>query len=315
MIRLLVLFILLAPLTVHAQNTDDNLAAIAQITYSDVTFQRDNTITPIALPSGATTPFGIGDTLRTDTTGRVWITLPDIGQVLMLPDSTVTLTVFNETTLSADVEGLVAFTFTNTAINLNLNTGDFTVTAPAAAFAIWNNPDTPDTIFVSDGEATINTIEQEEYTLKAGDGFNAAYEAVAELEPPLNEARLIASIAGCAGVIDTDDDENLLVRAGSAIDSLSMGAIPDGDTVEILAISANDLRYRVQYLSDFGWVEALAVETTCANLPILPVPYTEYFRTAIDITRAESNFLMPYYGPPLQDPWFYRFTSLDNVPD
>jgi len=45
------------------------------------------------------------------------------------------------------------------------------------------------------------------------------------------------------------------------------------------------------------------------------VPYTEYFRTAIDITRAESDFLMPYYGPPLQDPWFYRFTSLDNLPD
>jgi len=44
------------------------------------------------------------------------------------------------------------------------------------------------------------------------------------------------------------------------------------------------------------------------------VPYTEFFRRAVDIMTEESTMLAPYYGPPLEDPWFYRFTSLDNIP-
>jgi len=292
----------------RAQSTDR--AITLQVMFSGVEFQRAGTQVWLQLPVGAVSPMGPGDRIRTGENGRVRLSAATRADVLVMPSSDYRLIAYDGTTWQAEMTGFVVHRVLPSLEVFDLQAEDMAISTSSGVFATWTtDPDTP-TIAVASGTAMV-AADNTSIDIAAGEGFRPGYQQLAVMfeAQPYNEARLIALVSGCLGVVDTVQDDDLLVRNGTHFDALSMGALPDGSPVDLLGVSDSGLRFRVQYLSDFGWVESLAVETNCDDLPVYPTPYREFFRTVTNATPSELELLTPFYGPPLDDPWFYRFTS------
>jgi hypothetical protein len=308
----LLLVIMITGICFNGVLAQSERAAVLTVIAPGVEFQRTNTDQWFSLPAGAIAPMGNGDRIRTDDVGRAMIDFGQDSQALILPESDYRIQMYaeaDEFSWSAELTGFAVHQIDPTLGQFELVAADVTITSAVGRLATWTTDLQQPTLIVAQGQATV----EPDVTVQAGEGFRPGYDQAVEITADLlSEARLISQVAGCPGLVDTIDDENLLVRSGSAIDAPDMGAIPNGEAVALLGVSENDLRYRVQYLSDFGWVEALAIETDCTDLPVFPVPYQEFFRIIIDVTDDEADLLAPFYGPPFEDPWFYRFTSLPS---
>ena len=149
------------------------------------------------------------------------------------------------------------------------------------------------------------TTPDGDLTLPAGVGWRESRPPL-PLEPPLNAARLLAA-EGCPAQIITQTGENLRIRTGSSMTFLIMGALPDRSFTPVMGLNESGRWARIQFLSGFGWVERLAlIFTGCADLPRLAEVVQENNPTATNTTPQERELLLPFYGLPADNPWFYR---------
>ncbi|RMG77209.1 MAG: hypothetical protein D6711_02075 [Chloroflexi bacterium] len=291
-------------------------SAVLTVHYGVVEVRRAGTEAWFSVPRGAVMPFGEGDTIRTNETGRAMIHFDDDSGVLIIGNSLFQLNEFRQQVdntfhVRGYVEGITLHQYTLPLSLFEMATNELTVTQASQRFAIWAENDIADAVLSAEGELSLIQDEQS-YTIMTNQGYHAAYQTILDLTPPLNEPRLRSELEGCPGLIDTVNNLNLIVRNGSTVDTLPMGAIPDNTPILLLGISSSGRRYRLQFLNDFGWVDALAVETDCQDLPVFPIPYIEYSPYVVNVTEAEAAWLLPYFGAVEDDEWFYRFVREED---
>lgn len=318
MTRLRTFFIVLFAVFLVQINTAQTLYASAlNVRYEGVELLRANTTEWLPLNTvGTIAPFGEGDIMRTDVSGRASLTFGDAFEILILPNSTFELTQFAQDDtgtfqFEARVQGvMVQSTFTPDIIGNQtfvLENAEITITDSADLFSLWVYDDQPSTITVAEGELTV--FDSDNSTLINANQayrFDADEATIHDLDQPLNAPRLTGILEGCLGTVQTEGNVNLFVRTGIGRGFQPMDAISPNTVVPIMGVTESGWA-RIQFLSGFGWLLASALVTECTDLPTLPDDSPEeQFLTVINVTESEVAILQPFFGRPIDDRFFYQ---------
>jgi hypothetical protein len=296
-----------------AQETG-NLAALLTIQYPDVSVRLVTTEQWLPLPQDAVAPLTVGDSVQTDEQGRALLTFDDAFEILLLPNSTLTLDKFYHET---DGRLIFAATLEGHALHRSLvlpehlvyalNAGEVTITQPAAQFGVWSSFEDATVVTVTEASAEVAAAD-EFLTIETGQAFYMLDDApeILPLTAPFNAARLIGETFGCPGSVDTGAADSLNVRVGPGLGYTIIGYIPNGGSVRVVGINENGSWLRVQKYSGFAWIDALAVTNQCEGLTVYPRLYTEMNAEAFAVLPAELELLVPFYDNPAENLWFYR---------
>lgn len=295
----------------------ENISAVIEVRYEGVEIRRPNSDLWLPLPQHAIAFIGSGDTIRTDEQGRVDIQFNETTHMLMLTNSEFTLTslAINNDALSLDgmlTGNAMMETSPDTpfeAFNLALN--DMTITQPATLMSIWSFPDATDAITVAQGNATVlNNSTQVD--VHAESGFLAEPDRTDSVafDPEWHAAGLEASLYGCEGVIQTAGNTPLLVRTGPGRGFQPMGTLDVSRIVTLMATTETTGWTRIQFLTGFGWIQSLAIESDCTDLSIFPDDSPEEkFITVVNVTDEELPILSPFIDSPANNAFVYQFVS------
>lgn len=322
-IRSILLFILaVVSISGRPGAAQEAYAAVVQVVYPGVEIQRAQTEEWLPLAVGSVTPFGAGDQLRTDDTGRVRVTFWDGAEMLVLSNSTyqlTTLEIANDTAiqLSGTLSGVAVHHITTASSRLSyeLTVQDVVIIRPGTLFATWSHRDQPVSLTVADG--SVELVAEDNVVVHTGQGFfrNNGVNEVIRFDQPWNAAQMQGLIEGCPGMVNTIGSVALRVRLGPGLGYLAMGEFEYQQSVRIMAINESRGWYRIPFLGGFGWVLRLAVETDCQNLPVLPDDTLETSEYVIDAVASEIELLRPFFGLPSLNGWFYQWTASSPSPE
>jgi hypothetical protein len=297
----------------------DEQAAALTIVYPGVEILRAGTAVWRGLRVGALSPVGPGDRIRTGRYGRAFLDYGERDRALLLPNTEYDFIAYDDAGVRARLNGRLVFDGTRVQVRFTAADEAVTVEAADGQFAIQSQP-SPIAI---DGVAGADTIVTHVVTacgranaqiggtriaLSGGDGLRVAGEQVdtVRLPLPFSFAAIDAALFGCPATVAARGELNLNVRIGPSFDYTAVGDVENGTPIALLAVSPNGERYRIQYLSSFGWVLATGVQTACTDLPVLPYSTVEFAAGIARVTEAEIPLLEPFFGPPEDDLWFYR---------
>jgi hypothetical protein len=288
-------------------------AAVAQITSGDVEIMRADTTEWIRVSNGAVMPIGAGDRLRTDETGRVFLTFDEALSIVLLPDSTLTLNAYaqraDEISISAALTGALvqreAIAAPTLTYALALSRLDITDAPPH--FAVWSDPMGGDAVAVDEGTMQLERDETAIF-IEAGYAYwtNAPVDAPFALDAPMSMARIMSHFEACRGTINNRVVQPP-VHDGAGTGWALKARLEAGIVLPLLIRTRSNYWTRVQYDSYFGWVPTDYIDSTCSDdLPIVaddaPEPYERRFFNAI---TAEVTILAPFYGFPTAQNWRY----------
>lgn len=291
---------------------EEEQAAILRVMVEGVEIQRSGAQNRLSVAQDAEMPFGVGDTLRTDRSGRAFLVILD-AQVLVLPGAAFTLLGFQtdnrgEIEVQAQIEGRVFFALpaASQIDHFRVSADRLLVTQPAQLFGMQSYPNEPDYLVVANG-AAVALVDGEEIQVRAGAGLRVdqKIEMVDPMPTPLHFAHLEETLYGCAGVVNTNNNLDLRVRSTPFEGYYTFGSYPQGSPIELIGKSQNERWYFARYHSTFGWVLALAVITDC-DLPKIPDDSFKDYYGAANPQPFELQLLEPFYGTPEDDPFFYR---------
>jgi hypothetical protein len=303
--RYLIIILLFAIIGLaHAQ---ESFAAALEITHEGVEIRLNETEAWLSLSDGAVTAFGAGDTLRSNEVGRAWLHFGENDSLLILPNSEFRLDTYNAEQLQATFLG-TAILQASTITGLEIHLQDIALISLQGNAGLWSATNHADIVTVAEGFATLRSGDNET-EISSGKGFRdtAAGGEIATLETPYSAARLIGVLDGCNGLVQTGDLAGVRVRTGAGLGYQQRGLIDNGNNAILLGRTETTGWTRIQYASGFAWISSFALETDC-DLPLLPDDSPEE-----DITRVvngderELALLLPYFGSPLFDGFFYGF--------
>ncbi len=315
--KVLVLLLLLGTAVFSAAAQSDYAATITVINRG-LSIQRANTVRPLSLPQDSVAIVGVGDVITTDRTGRALVTFADSAELLLMPDSRLEIVVFERTDagvvrLETTLEGHAIQRTAAGTLDYTLRLGTVAVTPQHGLAAMWSSFEQTPVITIAEGSAAVSMDPEDDsggdardrgVTLAAGEGFLDG--RAIPLATPLNAARLVAQERGCAGTVKTTGTDVLNLRAGPGLGYTVIGYYTNTSAARLMAVNQNTTWYRVQRFSGFGWVQALAVESTCTELPRFPLLYLETNAEVFEVRAFELDFMRPFYGDPEENIWFYR---------
>lgn len=309
-----ILIALFLTITIVAQT---DLAAVIEIRAVGVEIQRPDSDLWLPLPLNAVAFIGAGDTIRTNETGRVDIQFSDTSHVLLLSNSDFTITTFSESadglTVDAVVNGnAVVETADDTPFaDFNLQLNDLQVTSPASLMALWSFPDVTDVVTVAGGTATVNANDTD-ISVPAESGFFAEpnrTEAVM-FDPEWHAAGLEADLYGCEGEVQTAGNVPLLVRTGPGQGFQAMGTLDVSRVVPLMGMTETTQWTRIQFLTGFGWIRSLAIQSDCTDLEIFPDDAPEEkFITLVNVRDGELAILQPFFQTPASNGFVYKVVA------
>lgn len=313
------MIIIITLLMTIAASAQDNLAAVIEIRYEGVELRRENSDVWLPLPQYAVAFIGAGDTIRTDEQGRVQVSFDESTHLLLLSNSELTLTTLASDTDTLSLEAMLIGNaiFETSSDNpfdpFNLVLNDLTITDPALLMGIWSFTDATDAVTVAQGNAIVlmNDISVD---VPAETGFFAEPERSESIafDPEWHAAGLEARLYGCEGVVQTAGDTPLLVRTGPGRGFQPMGTLDVSRIVPLMATTATTGWTRIQFLTGFGWIQSLAIESDCTDLPVVPDDSPEEkFVTIINVTDDELSVLRPFIDSPANNAFVYQFV-FDN---
>jgi hypothetical protein len=296
----------------------DEFAMSVTIVQSGVEINRQGTEVWIRLRENAVTPFGEGDRLRTDRTGRALLNFRDM-HTLILPLSTLDIIRFDDAgegqaDFQARVTGRsIHFVPDDTHFaSYALEAANLVVTQASERFGIQTDAEGADYAVSASGTLGL-TVAEAEILIEAHTGVRVGDdEATPPVsipdDVPINFARIEGELEGCPGVIQTANNVMLRVRAGPGDHFFYMGSIPDDTPIQLMGSAAGSggTWYRFQFLADFGWVLGAAVESDCTGLTEYPSFGVENALGIVQVQDFEVDLLAPFFGMPGDDVWFYR---------
>lgn len=297
------------------------LAATLIVVYEGVELRRANTDVWLPLEQHAQMPFGAGDQLRTDLTGRGRLRFDEQGEVLLLPNSSLQLVTYAGDPVELRLrltQGYSVHT-SESAPHIQhyaVETSHLVITQPAELFAVQKLRDSS-SVVVALGTAEVQAGAQvQQVSAREGLRSDQQRQQSATLEGLPHFAQLEAQLDSCTGLVAAQSRDSLNVRAGPGEGYFAIGLVDNGETVQIVAQTPLGERYRVRYLSAFGWVIASGVITTCRDLPILPYDAGERFVGIVEPDSWEAALLQPFFGTLEDDPLFYgQYIQIPFVPE
>lgn len=317
-LRLGLLFLLLVVLSVQTlAGAQSPLAAVVEITYAGVELKRVNTEVWLPLPVGAQAPFGVGDTLRTDNTGRALLTFGAAAQTLLLPLSEYQLQTFEETDQQFALKmqllnGRSIQHLTDPALvsTYQLDLQHMTLEQPNDLFATQVQVDTTSDVIVARGEIRLNK-GQDELELQAGNGLRAVetFGEVVKITPPQGFSFLSVTSDTCRGLVKATipGETSVSVRLGPGEGYLNLGNIPNDTIVPIIGKADVGGRLLTPYLSTYGWlIPSGIVLQSCRNLPLVPAE-KQVIYGVVNPASVEMDMLVPFFGTPTENSRFYSY--------
>lgn len=265
------------------------LAATLEVLSGGVEMKRVNTTNWIAIRVEAVV--GVGDVLRTDSTGRARITFfADGTETEILPGTEYRITRFEgdaaRFNLSAEI--LIGQTIQRLSRLLDASSS-YAVTTPAmnlvargTEFAIRVEDSGRSAMLVRDGEVGADA-EVNSASVLPGFGVRAAVgEPISDVVRASTFAELDAALDGCTAVLTTPDDVSLNVRSGASTSAERIGFIDASAVTRLFGVTTGGSWYRIAFEDGFGWVlsSSAEIESGCAGLRVFPDNYREGMSTA-----------------------------------
>ncbi|HUN09078.1 MAG TPA: SH3 domain-containing protein [Aggregatilineales bacterium] len=274
---LLTLLLLSSIILAHAQ---EELAASLEVLAPGVEVQRVNTEGWIAVTVEAIV--GVGDTIRTDATGRARITFfADGVDTELLPGTTYRIQKFqgNDTSFVIEAEVLAGQTtqrltrLLDPNSSYNINTPAMQLVARGTAFAIRVEPSGRSAMLVSEGSVGAGNPESD---AQVDPGFGIrADESLSDVVEATTFDGLDAALDGCSAALSTPDDVSLNVRLGAGQDFPRIGTVSATDITNLVGTTESGDWYRIDFRGGFGWILSTTAEigSGCAGLRLFPDGY------------------------------------------
>lgn len=276
--------LLMGALSMLSIAQEGEFAATLEVIEAGVTVQRANTVNPIAVTVEAIV--GVGDIIRTDSTGSARITFfADGTDVTVQPDSEYRIVAFSgdETDFNLTVELLAGQALHRLKRALgadssyDVQTPGMTLAARGTEFAVRVEANGRSAMLVSEGTVAAAN-DDANADVPVDFGIRAAVgETLSEVVRAKSFAELDSALDGCSAVLTTTDDVSLNVRSGPAQTNDLLGTI-FADDIEILyGVSASGGWYRIMFGEGFGWVlsRSATIDAVCAGLRSFPDSHVE----------------------------------------
>ncbi len=302
-------------------------AAVLRVIQDSLEIQRANAVNTLPLPPNSQSGFGVGDLLRTGTYGRAIIEF-GAARLLVLPQTEIMLDDYSGSNGSSAntlaltlTRGRVFFVRGGASFDaLTIHAGTITLdqAAPDASVGLEVLANGTSTI-IAGVSSSGGTVNGEAFTLEEGEGVRSdpvlGDSPPTAITAPYNFARLDSFMNGCPGDIQARGEASLNVRVGPGLDFDALGSIPNETRVFLMATNTTGERYRVQFLSGYGWVLANGVRHRCTDLTVLPNNSVENIVRLLYATPEELEILFPFYGTPEDDEIFYILPQQEAAPE
>ena len=293
-----ILIIMLLPIlgTLHAQT--DELAATLEVLSAGVEVQRVNTANWIAVKIEAIV--GVGDTIRTDKTGKARITFFSDGVDTELEENTeyrITRFEGQDTSFHIGAEVVVGQTLQRIGRLLDSNSS-YDITTPSMALAARG---TEFVIRVNDvGRAAtlvskgVVKADAEAATADVPPGYGIRKDkdtALSEVVQATTFDQLDSALDGCTATVKIDGDLSINVRQGADLSFPLLGTLPPTDIDRFFGKTASTSWYRIPFRGGYGWIASTTakIADTCSGL-----------RQFADKYGPEDKSLYQSLGNPIQ---------------
>lgn len=279
--RIAILLVVLVTFAIHSAVSaqDSDLAAVLEVLEGNVEVNRVNTAQ--WLPVRVEAIVGVGDRIRTDSTGTARITFFADGiESDVLPNTEIRIEHFSGTEQSFDlnVEVLIGETAQRIARALDasssylITTPGMSLAARGTQFAVRVEESGRSAMLVSEG---LVEAGKDENTSDVPPDFGIR----APVDQPLSDVvrassfeELDAALDGCVATVTTPDDVSLNVRLAPNVDAPRVGVISAAEISKFFGATQSSGWYRIAFRGGFGWIlsSAAVVETDCAGLRVFP---------------------------------------------
>lgn len=264
-----------------AQAQGTKLAATIEVLDAGVEMLRVDTSNWIALSGGSVV--GVGDTIRTNETGRARITFFANGtDVELSPVTTYRINDFegSETDYLLRVEVIVGETLqrinriANATPDYSIDTPSMTLAARGTVFVVRVLPVGRSAMLVREGGVSAGKSAADDPRLvEPGFGVRAdPDEPVSEAVPATTFDQLDSALDGCAVTVNFADDVSVNVRQGPGRDFEQVGVLAPSAITRLFGQTATNNWYRLEFEDGYAWVQlpAIALEAGCAGLRPFP---------------------------------------------
>lgn len=277
----LIAFSLLGSITLFVE-AEDELAATLEVLSAGVEVKRDNTLD--WLPVTIESIVGVGDTIRTDETGRARITyFADGTDTEILPSTEYRIAQFagTEDAFTLEVEVLIGQTIQRlsrlleTDSSYDLQTPGMELAARGTQFAIRVETTGRSAMLVSEGAVEADSGDDaageasESAEVPVGFGVRAAVdETLSDVVRASTFAELDAALDGCAAAVTTPDDVRINVRSGPSRDFPVIGSVDATEVTVLMGKTESSGWYRLDFDGQYGWIlsSTAVVDRSCAGL-------------------------------------------------
>lgn len=285
---ILITFSLLLSITLFVEAQSERAterAATLEVLSAGVEVKRGNTVD--WLPVIKEGIVGVGDTIRTDETGRARITyFRDGTDTEILPNTEYRIAQFTgtEDSFTLEVEVLIGQTIQRLARLLetdstyDVDTPGMELAARGTQFAIRVETSGRSAMLVSEGavEAANDDAPQDSAEVPVGFGIRAAVdETLSDVVRASTFAELDAALDGCAATLTTPDDVRLNVRGGPSRDFPVIGSVDAAEVTLLTGQTETSGWYRIIFDNQYAWIlsSTAVVDRNCAGLRIFPDDY------------------------------------------
>jgi uncharacterized protein YraI len=288
------IFLVLPMLSLFAQ---DDLAAVMTVLDAGVEVQRVNTQQWI--PVSIEAIVGVGDTIRTDDSGRALVTFfADGVETELEPNTTYRIDTFsgNDEQFTLTVEVLIGQTkqrldrVLDAGSSYDVITPGASLVARGTVFDVRVEDDGRSGMIVSEGvvEATADDA-----TSDVPDGFGVRADAGGELSDVVAATtfdQLDAALDGCTVALTTVDDVRINVRTGASTSFPTVGSVSAEEVTLAYGTVEGESWYRIAFRGGFGWIlsSTATLQGECAGLRV--------FETG---TGPEDASLYEFLGDPV----------------
>lgn len=266
-------------LSIFSASAQNELAATLEVLTSGVDVLRVNTANWIRVEIEAIV--GVGDQIRTDTTGRARITFfADGVDTELLPNTQYRIGRFEGSEDSFTIEAEVIIGQTTQRLNrlldanskYEIDTPGMSMGARGTAFAIRVEADGRSAMLVSDGNVAAAN-DSSSADVPPGFGIRALVDqSLSEVVHATTFAELDAALDGCSASLTAPDDVSLNVRLGPARDFDKVGTIEPAQITVLFGTVESGGWYRIAFRGGFGWILSSTADISedCAGLRIFP---------------------------------------------
>ncbi len=224
-------------------------------------------------PINVETLVGVGDAIRTDSTGQARITFFKDGAFTELtPDTEYRILTFrggeDRFTLTVEIlAGIVMQQFArllDPASSYEVLTPGMAMTVRGTDFAVRVEDNGRSSLLTREGQVA---AEASGVAAAVDPGFgvrSAVGEELSDVVPASTFEELDAALDGCAGTFTTEADVRLNVRVGPGLEFGRVGSIDPQDIFHMVGIDETGEWYRIPYNQGYVWVNAMMFEvSTC----------------------------------------------------